>query len=169
MTRFLGWSRSWLRSLLRFDARVMRRLPAALLLIAAGLCAWILELGSVLQGQAQVRNWSSTWVGLDLMEVTGLVLTAIMLHRRSVYLSPAAAVTATLFGLDAWFDVLTASAGADWYQSLAAAFFGEIPMTVLLGALAIRAPRHITAQGQHRGTDPVNPGSAVVDEVAAGG
>jgi hypothetical protein len=143
MTRFAGWSLSWAHSLLRFDPRVMRRLPAALLLIAAGLCAWVFELGAVLQGQAQVRNWSSTWVGLDLMEITGLVATAIMLHRRSVYLSPVAAVTATLFGLDAWFDVLTASAGAAWYQSLAAALFGEIPMTVLLAALAIWAPRRI--------------------------
>ena len=24
-----------------------------------------------------MRNWSSTWVGLDLMEITGLVLTAV--------------------------------------------------------------------------------------------
>jgi hypothetical protein len=131
----------WIRALLRFDPRVMRQMPALLLLIAAGLLVWVFELGAVLQGQAQVRNWSSTWVGLDLMEIAGLVLTAILLRRRSAYLSAAAAVTATLFGLDAWFDVLTASAGADWYQSLAAAIFGEIPMTVLLAALAIWAPR----------------------------
>ena len=140
-----------MHSLLRFDPRVMRRMPAVLLLIAAGLCVWVFELGAVLQGQAQVRNWSSTWVGLDLMEVTGLVLTAIMLQRRSMYLSPVAAVTATLFGLDAWFDVLTASAGADWYQSLAAALFGEIPMAVLLAALAIWAPRHISVHLERSG------------------
>jgi hypothetical protein len=148
MRHFLGWLRSWVQSLLRFDARVMRRMPAALLLIAAGLTVWVFELGAVLQGQAQVRDWSSTWVGLDLMEVTGLVLTAFLLRRRSLYLAPAAAVTATLFGLDAWFDVLTSSAGADWYQSLAAALFGEIPMAALLAALVIWAPRHITARGQ---------------------
>jgi hypothetical protein len=82
------------------------------------------------------------------MEVAGLVLTAFLLRRRSVYLAPAAAVTATSFGLDAWFDVLTSSAGADWYQSLAAALFGEIPMAALLAALVIWAPRHITAPGQ---------------------
>lgn len=117
-------------------------MPAVLLLIAAGLTAWVFELGSVLQGQAEVRNWSSVWVGLDLMEITGLVLTAILLRRRSAYLSAAAAVTATMFGLDAWFDVLTASAGADWYESLSAAFFGEIPMTVMLTALAVWAARH---------------------------
>jgi hypothetical protein len=147
MRRFLWWACPWVQSLLRLEPRVMRRMPAALLLIAVGLAAWVIELGAVLQGQAQVRNWSSTWVGLDLMEVTGLVLASILLSRRSVYLSPVAAVTATLFGLDAWFDVLTASAGADWYESLAAAFFGEIPMTVLLAALAIWAPRHIAGRG----------------------
>jgi len=37
----------------------------------------VFELGAVLQGQAQVRNWSSTWIGLDLMEITGLALTAL--------------------------------------------------------------------------------------------
>jgi hypothetical protein len=147
MTGFLSWSRSSAKSLLRFDPRAMRWMPAALLLTAAGLTVWVFELGAVLQGQALVRNWSSTWVGLDLMEITGLVLTAVLLRRRSVYRSPVAAVTATLFGLDAWFDVLTASAGADWYESLAAALFGEVPLTVLLVALAIWAPRHIAARG----------------------
>lgn len=140
--------------LLHSGPSVMRRMPAVLLLIAAGLTAWVFELGAVLQGQAQVRNWSSTWVGLDLMEIAGLVLTAILLRRRSVYLSPVAAVTATLFGLDAWFDVLTAPAGAAWYESLAAAFFGEIPMTVLLAALAIWAPRHLAGREPGPGTSP---------------
>jgi hypothetical protein len=120
---------------------VVRWTPAILLLIAAGLSVWVLELGAMLQGQAQVRDWSSVWVGLDLMEITGLVVTALALRRRSAYLAPAAAATATLFGLDAWFDVLTATAGADWYESLAAAFFGEIPMTAALIAITVWATR----------------------------
>jgi hypothetical protein len=117
-------------------------MPLILVLIAAGLTGWVFELGAVLQGQAQVRNWSSTWVGLDLMEIAGLVLTAAALRRRSPYLSAVAAVTATLFALDAWFDVLTASAGSDWYESLAAALFGEIPMTVALTGIAVWAARN---------------------------
>jgi hypothetical protein len=116
-------------------------MPVILLAIAAGLTVWVFELGAVLQGQAQVRNWSSVWVGLDLMEIAGLVLTALLLRRRSAYLSAAAAVTATLFGLDAWFDVLTAAAGPAWYESLADAFFAEIPMTLLLAVIAITAAR----------------------------
>jgi hypothetical protein len=141
-----------IRSLLRLDLPVLRRMPAILVLIAAGLTAWVFELGAVLQGQAQVRNWSSTWVGLDLMEITGLVLTAVALRRRSAYLSAVAAVTATLFAMDAWFDVLTASAGSDWYESLAAALFGEIPMAVALTAVAVWAARNTSVRqaGQRR-------------------
>jgi hypothetical protein len=154
MRRLRLHSGPWKRSLVRLDPPVLRRMPAVLLLIAAGLTAWVFELGAVLQGQAQVRNWSSTWVGLDLMEISGLVLTAVALRRRSAYLSAVAAVTATLFALDAWFDVLTASAGSDWYESLAAAFFGEIPMTVALTAVAVWAARNTSlARAKHQQRD----------------
>jgi hypothetical protein len=119
----------------------MARLPALLLLIAAGLTAWVMELGAILQGTAQVRNWSSTWVGLDLMEITGLIATALLLHRRSPRLPVAAAVTATLFFLDAWFDVLSAQGGLAWYESLGSAIFGEIPAAVLLALIALYPQR----------------------------
>jgi hypothetical protein len=128
-------------AILRCDPRVLRKMPAALLLIAAGLTAWVFELGAVLQSQAEVRDWSSVWVGLDLLEITGLVITALLLKRRSAYLSPAAAATAALFAVDAWFDVLTSAAGAAWYQSLAAALLGEIPMTIVLAAISVWAAR----------------------------
>jgi hypothetical protein len=125
--------------LLRPDPRLVRKLPLILMVVAVGLGAWVLELGAVLRGQAEVRNWSSVWVGLDLMEIGGLVLTAILLRRRSAFVAAVAAMTATLFALDAWFDVLTAAAGAAWYESLAGALFGEIPMTALLTAIAVWA------------------------------
>ena len=70
------------------------------------------------------------------MEVAGLVATAILVKRQSAYLSSAAAAMATMFALDAWFDVLTATAGSAWYESLAAALFGEIPIVILLAAIA---------------------------------
>jgi hypothetical protein len=123
-------------SVLRCDPRIVRWMPAALLLVAAGLSVWIFELGAVLQGQAEVRNWSSVWVGLDMMEVAGLAMTAIMLYRRSTYLSAVAGATAALFALDAWFDVLTAQGGAAWYESLSSAVFAEFPMTIVLVAIA---------------------------------
>jgi len=131
-------------ALLRCEPWIVRRMPAALLVVAVGLSAWVLELGAVLQGQAEVRNWSSVWVGLDVLEITGLVVTALLLRRRSAYLSAVAGATSAMFALDAWFDVLTAGAGTDWYESLASAVFGEIPMTIALAAIAVWAARRST-------------------------
>lgn len=116
-----------------------RSAPAVLLLIAAGLSAWVMELGAILPGQAEVRNWSSAWIGLDVMEIAGLVLTAACMWRRSACLSAAAGMAAALFAVDAWLDVLTSPTGAGWYGSLAEAIAGEIPMTLILTVIAIRA------------------------------
>ena len=144
-------------AVLRCEPRAVRLMPAALVVIAVALCAWVFELGAVLEGQAEVRNWSSVWVGLDILEITGLVLTAALLARRSVYLSAAAGATAAMFALDAWFDVLMASAGADWYESVAAAVFCEIPMTVALTAIALwSAKRDRVARVTSR---PAGPGA----------
>ena len=161
---YLAQAAPTVAAILRCDPRVLRRMPAALILIAAGLTAWVFELGAVLQGQAEVRDWSSVWVGLDLLEITGLVTTALLLRRRSVYLSAVAAATAALFAIDAWFDVLTSAAGAAWYQSLAAALLGEIPMTIVLAAISVWSasppqrrkrkinPRRRDAQKTHQAT-----------------
>lgn len=133
-------------SVLRCEARVVRWMPAVLVVIAVGLTAWAFELGAVLQGQVEVRNWSSVWVGLDLLEIVGLVVTAVLLHRRSAYLSAVAGATAMMFALDAWFDVLTAAAGSAWYQSLASAIFAEIPMAIVLVAMAAWSARRGAAR-----------------------
>ena len=61
-------------------------------------------------------------------------------------------MTTTLFALDAWFDVLTTAAGAAWYESLADAFFGEIPVTALLTAIAVGATRQCLGQHAIDGT-----------------
>ena len=125
------------RSVLRCEPRALRWMPAGLLVVAGGLTGWIFELGAVLTGQVEVRNWSSVWVGLDMLEVAGLAATALLLYRRSAYLSAVAGATAAFFMLDAWFDVLTAQGGAAWYESLGSAVLAEIPMTVVLVAIAM--------------------------------
>jgi len=53
MRRLRLHSGPWIRSLVRLDPPVLRRMPAVLLLIAAGLTAWVFELGAVPHGQAQ--------------------------------------------------------------------------------------------------------------------
>jgi hypothetical protein len=167
--KYLAQFGSLAAATLRCEPRAVRRLPVALVLIAAGLTAWVFELGAVLQGQAEVRNWSSVWVGLDLLEITGLVITAFLIKRRSVFLPSTAAATATLFALDAWFDVLTSAAGSAWYESLATAVLAEIPMTVVLAAISLWSAKtgSGTRQGLPRETPPATPLAAVPGRAAA--
>ncbi|MGC0313998.1 hypothetical protein [Kitasatospora acidiphila] len=117
-------------------ARLRRRLALVLAAVAVLLFAWILVLGSTTRGQAEVRNWSTAWVGMDLLQVTGLLATAVLLARRSRLVALAGSATATLLLLDAWFDVMTAEGGADWYVALAMALLVELPSSLALAALA---------------------------------
>lgn len=58
---------------------------------------------------------------------------------RSRY--PAAIATSVLLLCDAWFDLLTAHGGNDLLVSTMTALFGEIPMAILLAAIAARLLR----------------------------
>lgn len=100
------------------------------------LLAWTVVLGFLLDGQTQVRNWSVSWVGMDLLQVTGLVATAILLARRVRTVSPVAAATAALLVLDAWFDVATSDDGGARYVALIMAFLVELPAALWLAWLA---------------------------------
>lgn len=91
-----------------------------------------------MNGRYNARNWSSTWVVLDVCEVAGLAATAWLLRRRSLTVAPIAAGTATLIAMDAWFDVMTARARSDRYVALALAI--AIPLALGLGALSWTAP-----------------------------
>ncbi|WP_159391070.1 hypothetical protein [Streptomyces viridochromogenes] len=117
--------------------------------LAAVLVVWIFEMGAAPRGHAEVRNWSSSWIGLDVLEVLGLLATAVLLRTRSVCLAPVASAAATLFAVDAWFDVMTALAGSDWYTAMAFAVIAEIPLAVTLGAIAVIAPRRVSPGGPH--------------------
>jgi hypothetical protein len=135
-----GLAARWLEGQLERDRR-RRYLSGGLPITAAGLLIWIFILGSTLQGQAQVRDWSIAWVGLDLTETCGLAMTGLLVFRRHPATSPVAAVTATLFAVDAWFDVTTSLAGAAWYEALLFAFAAEIPLAMLLTGVSVAALR----------------------------
>ncbi|MFD9691232.1 hypothetical protein ACFWXO_36350 [Kitasatospora sp. NPDC059088] len=111
-------------------------LGGALIAVSVLLFAWILVLGSATRGQAEVRNWSTVWIGMDVLQVAGLIATARLLVRRSRLTALAAAAAATLLLLDAWFDVMTAEGGGAWYTALAMAFLVELPAALGLAALA---------------------------------
>jgi hypothetical protein len=127
-----------------FSEKSSRQLCRVFVALAAVLVIWIFQMGAAPRGHAEVRNWSSSWIGLDILEVLGLLATAVLLRFRSAYLAPVASAAATLFALDAWFDVMTALAGTDWCIAVAFAGIAEIPLAVTLGAIAVIAPRRVS-------------------------
>ncbi|GAB2699769.1 hypothetical protein [Kitasatospora kifunensis] len=130
-----------------YGERFTRRLCGALVVLSVVLVVWMFMMGSAPQGRAEVRNWSSSWIGLDVLEFLGLLGTTWLLWHRSPHLPAVAGASAALFGIDAWFDVMTALSGSDWYTAVTFAAIAELPLAVLLGYLAATAPRRLAERG----------------------
>jgi hypothetical protein len=124
-----------------FGEKTVRRVRLVFLILAAVLVVWIFMMGSAPQEVATVRNWDSSWIGLDVLECLGLAGTALLLPGRSPYLAPVAAASATLFALDAWFDTMTSLAGSELDVAVFYAAIAEMPLALALAAIAVIAPR----------------------------
>ncbi|AUG78210.1 hypothetical protein CFP65_3414 [Kitasatospora sp. MMS16-BH015] len=116
--------------------RSRRTVGGVLIALAVLLAGWILLLGAQTRGQVEVRNWGVVWIGMDLAQVAGLAVSGYLLLRRSRLVSLSAAAAATLLLLDAWFDVMTAAGGAEWYTALAMALLVELPAACGLALLS---------------------------------
>ena len=125
------------------SATALHRTAIFLLVIGIGLMPWLIILGATLPGQTDVRMWSSTWIGFDCLEIVGLITTAAFLMKRKALVIVSATFTATLFLIDAWFDVMLAQAGSAWYQALASAFLAELPLSITCFYIALTAPAWI--------------------------
>jgi hypothetical protein len=114
------------------------RLLVALLMGAVGEIAWCVYLGLVLPRHYVAHHWALAWIGLDIAEVAMLFAAAWAAWRQRALLILFTIVGATLFLLDAWFDVTTANHG-DVTQSLVLALFLEVPSAIALLWVARRA------------------------------
>jgi hypothetical protein len=103
------------------------------------LVPWIGLMIWQLHGQAGKRSFSSSWVGLDIIEAVGLLSVAFLLSRRHRATSPVAAATAAVLCMDAWFDTMSAAEQLPYAESLAMACFAELPLAALLAWTAWRA------------------------------
>jgi hypothetical protein len=103
------------------------------------LVPWIGLMIWQLHGQAGKRSFSSSWVGLDIIEAIGLLTVAFLLSRRHRATSPVAAATAAVLCMDAWFDTMSAAQQLPYAESLAMACFAELPLAALLAWTAWRA------------------------------
>lgn len=110
------------------------------ILIACGavLVPWLVVLAVTLPGRYGAAHWAVAWVGLDALEAVGLATTGLLAARGDWRLPPAAAATATLLCVDAWFDVMTSSGGGDFRVALVMALFAELPLAGLCTRLALQ-------------------------------
>ena len=113
-----------------------------ILLVGCGavLLPWLVVLAITLPARYGAAHWAVAWVGLDTMEAVGLITTGVLALRGDRRLSSAAAATATLLTVDAWFDIAT-SVGSDFRVALITALCTEIPLAVLCVRLALIARR----------------------------
>jgi hypothetical protein len=83
-------------------------------------------------------HWALAWVGLDVAEVSMLLGAAWAAWRQRAVLIVFSIAAATMFLLDAWFDVTTAGRGGE-LQSVTLAVFVEVPSALVLLWVARRA------------------------------
>jgi hypothetical protein len=106
--------------------------------LAVLLIPWIIYLGFALPDHTTAGHWDVAWVGFDVMEFFAIATTAWLAYQRSTWVGIAAAMTAALLFVDAWFDITTANSGWELTQSIVSAAVLELP----LAGLALWIARH---------------------------
>ncbi|MFD7498567.1 hypothetical protein ACFV8T_40790 [Streptomyces sp. NPDC059832] len=86
-------------------------------------------------------EWSTAWVGLDLLEAAALIGTGLLTVRQNPWAVLAAAATAPLLLTDAWFDVMTTRHGSDLAVALGMAVAAELPLAACCAVMAVRGLR----------------------------
>lgn len=107
---------------------------------AVALLPWIVYLAATLPQNYTAANWRDTWIGFDVLLVAFLSATAVLGFLHSPLLTVFAFATGVLLLCDAWFDVMTATAG-DRSASIMSAVLGEIPLAALLIGGTLRIVR----------------------------
>jgi hypothetical protein len=100
------------------------------------LLPWIAILVVALPSSHRAPHWDIAWAGFDVGLVLALATVAITAWRRSPWFEGAATAAATLLLVDAWFDTLTSSSGAELALALAEAVVVELPLAVVCLLLA---------------------------------
>jgi len=125
---------------------------ALLVTVATVEIVWTIYLGLRLPRHYVANHWDLAWVGLDVGEIAMMFLTAWAAWRRRAVFILFACVSATLFLVDAWFDVTTARRGDVWQSGVLAAVW-EVPLAMALYWLAARATRRLSLLGGERSGD----------------
>lgn len=109
------------------NARVVRWTGPAFAVFSLILLPWTICLAYWLPSRQVSSHYDIAWAGFDVLLLAMLASTGYFALRRSRYLATAAAATATLLAVDAWFDVMTSPPG-QFLESVALAVLIELPL-----------------------------------------
>jgi hypothetical protein len=109
------------------NARVVKWAGPAFALFSLILLPWIVYLAYSLPSHRLSADFDVAWAGFDAMLLAALAGTGYFALRRSRYLAAAAAATATLLVVDAWFDVMT-TLPSQRLEPVALAVLVELPL-----------------------------------------
>lgn len=116
-----------------------RWVPRLYLAVAAALIPWDIYLAATLPSHSVATHYRFAWTGFDLLLIIVLARIGWLAAKRNPNVVLTAATGATMLCIDAWFDVLTATPGAEHTQAVLMAIFLELPGAFLCGQLARRA------------------------------
>jgi hypothetical protein len=121
--------------LLPDNARVVRWAGPAFVLFSVIMVPWTIYLAYSLPSRRLSPHYDIAWAGFDVMLLLVLAATGYFALRRSPYLAIAAAVTATMLVVDAWFDIMT-SPRSEVLQAITLAILIELPLAGLCAWLS---------------------------------
>ena len=90
-------------------------------------------------------NWTTAWVGYDVLMAVAFAVTVVAARRRSPVAIAALAADAAILVCDGWFDTMTANGGMEMGVAVVSALAVELPLAVFSLVIARRAVRRIAA------------------------
>jgi hypothetical protein len=118
------------------QARGVRWAGPLFTLFALIMVPWTVYIGESLPARQLSPHYDVAWAGFDVILLTALAATACTALRRSRYLAIAAAATAALLAVDAWFDLMT-TPSRQIAQSIVLAALVELPLAAVCGWLSL--------------------------------
>ncbi|OVE78752.1 hypothetical protein BVY00_02015 [bacterium G20] len=107
-------------------------------ILAIILIPWIFNLAANLPTRHLVRRWDAIWVGFDVIMLVVLGLTVFFALKKLLWVALSATALATLFIVDAWFDILASRPGKEQRTAI---FFGSLE--IILAFFTLRLVYHV--------------------------
>jgi len=124
----------------RGDIVLLRGRPRAGLSVTVGgalvLIPWMTELWTTLPDHHSSHQWRLTWTGFDVALTLAFAFAAFAAWRHRQIAVSALTVLGVLLVCDAWFDVMLSWGTSEQTASILAALFAEMPVAILVFALA---------------------------------